>query len=94
MRLRPGASHNDGCYSFTVQVARYKQLANPVHDPWKEGLYENYAHVEVRELAEGETFETEPPRRRKLKSKTRKRLRLEYRRNLVLCAEIELQIGE
>ena len=90
VRLRPGARQSDGCYSFTVQVARYRRLANPVHDPMRTGLYENCAHVEVRELTEGEGFDVEPPPRRRFRSKTRKSRRLEYRQNLALRSIVEL----
>ena len=90
VRLRPGAHQTDGCYSFTVTVARYQRLANPVHDPIRMALYENYSHVEVRELAKGEGFEVEPPPRRRFRSKTRKSRRLEYRQNLALRSVVEL----
>lgn len=94
VRLRPGASATDGCYSFTVAVARYKEMANSVHDPEKTGLYENYSHVEIRELATGEDFTVEPPRQRRFKNKARKRLRLEYRQYMAIQAEVELEIAE
>jgi len=87
------ASH-DGCYSFTVAIARYKELATPVHDPITEADYENYAHVEVRELRLGESVYSEPPRGRKSSSKGRKNLRMEYRQNIINNLKIELEIAE
>src|SRR6266576_1738644 len=47
VRLRPSGDITDGCYSFTVEIARFNNFANPVHAPEKTGLYENYSHVEV-----------------------------------------------
>jgi hypothetical protein len=94
IRVRPGGRADDGCYSFTVKTARYKELATTVHDPiCKEG-YENYAHVEIREVLPGESVYDEPPRGRRLSSKGRKKLRLEYRSNIVNLRTIELEIGE
>jgi hypothetical protein len=72
-----------------VDVARYLRIANPVHDPYKVGLYENYAHVEVRELLEEEDFDVEPPRNRR-KIKRRHSLRLAWRENLALQLIVEL----
>src|SRR5260370_9644935 len=81
VRVRPNGQADDGCYSFTVAVARYKELATTVHDPISEKDYENYAHVEVRELRPGESIYWEPPRGRESSSKARKNLRIEYRQN-------------
>jgi hypothetical protein len=64
-----------------------------VHDPEKMGLYENYSHVELRELAESEGFDVEPPRRRRFKSKKKKNLRLAWRENLAIRSFIELETG-
>ena len=94
VRLRPNGQETDGCYSFTVQVARYKEMATPVHDPICAPDYENYAHVEVRELRPGESIFSEPPRGRKSGSKGRKDLRLEYRQNILNNRTIEIDIGE
>ena len=93
VRVRPGGRPDDGCYSFTVEVARYKELATTVHDPICEPTYENYAHVEIREVLPAESIYSEPPRDRKPSSKGRKRLRLEYRRNILNHRVIELEIG-
>ena len=89
VRYRKNSDINDGCYSFTVKTARYKGYANPVHDPIKEDIYENYAHVEVRELYEGEDFNSEPPKQR---PKRRKSLRHEYRQNMLNNLTIEFNI--
>ncbi len=94
VRVRPGGQPDDGCYSFTVAVARYKELATTVHDPISEKDYENYAHVEVRELQPGESVFSEPPRGRKWSSKGRKNLRMEYRQNIINNRTAELEIGE
>jgi hypothetical protein len=92
VRLRPNAEVTDGCYSITVQASRYQKFANPVHDPIVEGTYENYSHVEVRELRSEEGFDFEPPKGRKNKSATRKHMRLEYRQHLVNQLAIEIPI--
>ncbi len=70
-----------------MATARYKTLATPVHEPLCRPV-ENYAHVEIRELREGETVFDEPPRdRSRRKSKI---LKLEYRQNLLHNLEIEI----
>lgn len=79
VRFREGGSPADGCYSFTVSVARYQDMANPVHDPLCGTMLENYAHVEVRALREGEGFDIEPPKGRKIGSAMKK---LAYRENI------------
>jgi len=93
VRLRPNGQVDDGCYSIIVAVARYKKIATPVHDPIEEKNYENYAHVEVRELLAGESIHSEPPHGRKPSSRGRKKLRLEYRQNIINNRVIELDIG-
>lgn len=88
---RKNGKKTDGCYSITVTVSRYKEVATPVHDPIAENDYENYAHVEIRLLLEGESIYTEPPKgRRNPKSKSKKALRMEYRKNIVNNLEIDL----
>src|SRR4051794_16161405 len=54
VRYRVNGQPDDGCYSFSVKTARYDNMATPVHDPITDGGQENYAHVEVRELRDGE----------------------------------------
>ena len=92
VRLRPNAELTDGCYSITVENSRYQKIGNPVHDPIAENAYENYAHVEVRELRQDEGFDFEPPKGRKNRSSTRKHMRLEYRQHLVNQLVIEVPI--
>ena len=41
VRLRPNGKNTDGCYSFTVETSRYKNIATPVHDTINESEYEN-----------------------------------------------------
>jgi len=89
VRLRANGKVTDGAYSFTVQTARYKSLATPVHDPLKQPV-ENYAHTEVRELLEGESVLDEPPKNRKNKKKAGKARRLEYRQNILNTLDVEL----
>jgi hypothetical protein len=83
VRHRLPGCENDGCYPFTVEVARYKSFATPVHEPLCNVPTENYSHAEVRELYEGESVMSVPPRQRKSRSKQRKVLRLEWRINIV-----------
>ena len=61
IRFRKNGLTTDGCYAFSVETSRYNNIATPVHDPMQENGSENYAHVEVRELFEGEEvlFESE-----------------------------------
>ncbi len=88
IRERENGRPTDGCYSFNVEVSRYKKMATPCHDP----LSSNYSHTEVRQLEDTEDIYFEPPKGRKLKSGTwSKSKRLEYRQNIVnnLILEIE-----
>lgn len=88
MRYRLNGKSTDGAYAFTVEIARYKSVATPVHDPLYSPV-ENFAHVEVRELADGESIFSEPPHGRKKKSGKAKRL--EYRQNLLNALQVELE---
>lgn len=90
IRYRQNGDMNDGCYSFPVRAARYKNLANVVHDPLDDIDYPNYAHVEVRRLLDGDTTDFEPPKNRKWKGA--KSLKLEYRQNIVNNHSIELPL--
>ncbi len=92
VRKRKNAEPTDGCFSFTVEIARYKEMATPCHDPLEDE--DNYAHVEVRQLKEDESIYFEPPKGRKLKSNKCKRERLEYRNNLLNNLLIELEIDD
>lgn len=87
IKYRKNSHKTDGCYSFTVQASRYKNMATPVHDPISDPDYPNYAHVEVRALRAGEDDLFEPPKKRKLtESKSKK---LEYRKNIQNRLQIE-----
>ena len=92
VRYRQNGDMTDGCYSFSVETARYKNLANVVHDPVDDIEYPNYAHVEVRRLMGGESVDFEPPKGRKWKNA--KSLKLEYRQNLLNNHRIELPIDD
>ncbi len=84
VRHRAGGRSDDGCYGFSVEVARYKAVATPVHVPLCHDDPENYAHVEVRTLRDKEDVLSAPLKGRK-NSKTRKQkqLRAEWRTHLV-----------
>jgi len=94
VRLRKNGKSTDGCFSISVETSRYKCLATAVHDPISEHNYENYAHVEIRELTKDEDVYTEPPKGRKLKSQTHKNRRLEYRQNILNLHCIEVCIAQ
>lgn len=89
LRFRENAQEREGCYSFTVATSRYKNCATPVHDPIQDNnKHPNYAHVEVRQLDEGEDILSEPPKQRKKLWGRAKRA--EYRQNLINCLKIEI----
>jgi|WetSurMetagenome_2_1015567.scaffolds.fasta_scaffold399587_2 hypothetical protein len=56
----------NGCYFIKVKDARYKKIANPVHDE----LDDNYSHIEIRLLLDNEDFDFEPPQKGTNASKT------------------------
>ncbi len=88
VRLRPNGKITDGCYSFTVEASRYKNIATPVHDPINESEYENYSHVEIRALYDDEDILFEPPKDRKKRgSKSR---RQKYRKYISMHITIEI----
>jgi hypothetical protein len=91
IRHRLGGRQSDGCYSITVETARFRELATPCHDPIEQLAYENYAHVEIRWLNPGESVEFTPPHGRKNRSgKSAKADRLAWRSNAVRHLRIEL----
>ena len=90
-KFRENGKYTDGCYSFVVKVARYKNIATPVHDPIFDKKKPNYSHVEVRELFHGEDIFFEPPKNRKKESKSSKSRRLEYRQNILANLLIEIR---
>jgi len=87
IRERENGRPTDGCYSFTVEVSRYKKMATPCHDPDEN----NYSHTEVRLLKPDEDIFFEPPKKRKLKSRWAKNNKLEYRQNIVENLIIEIE---
>jgi hypothetical protein len=76
VKRRAGGRETDGCYAFTVEVARYLNMATVCHDP----MPDNYAHVEVRSLRPGESVDYEPPKKRKFRPESKK---FEYRQNII-----------
>src|SRR5260370_17205798 len=79
VRYRKPKCENDGCYAITVDVARFKSFATPVHYPLCNQEPENYSHVEIRELYEGEPETYTPPRNRKNRNKRSKLFRFQRR---------------
>ncbi len=93
VRHRRNGQVTDGCYSFSVEVARFNGMATPVHDPLDDEEYPNYSHVEVRALRQCEGPLTHiPPRDRKLGGSKGKKL--EYRQNIVNNLFIEIEAIE
>ncbi|MDH5682154.1 MAG: hypothetical protein OEZ36_11240 [Spirochaetota bacterium] len=91
VKFRENGKQTDGCYSFTVKTARYKNIATPVHDPITKIMYENYSHIEIRLLENNEDIFHEPQKGRKpKKSNTAKEKRREYRMNIVNKLKIEI----
>lgn len=86
IKFRENGRKTDGCYSVSVSVSRYKKMATPIHDPIFDIVYPNYAHTEIRVLYDGEDILFEPPKKRKLESKSKK---LEYRQNIKNFLHIE-----
>jgi hypothetical protein len=95
IRHRECGRESDGCYSITVETARYNNLATACHEPIQPPSYENYAHVEIRWLHPGEDAFVAPPHGRKNRSgKTAKSERLAWRTNAVRQVKIELDVAE
>lgn len=84
---RENGSVSDGCYSITVEDSRYRNMATPVHSPITNGI-ENYSHIEVRVLKEGEELTFEPPQNRKMSSKAKKQ---EYRQHIQNACRIKIK---
>lgn len=77
-----------GCYSLTVEVSKYKNIAMPVHVPREHDIYPNYSHAEIRAcLATEEDAKKEgiPHGGRKF----RKSMQLDYRQNIANKSIIE-----
>jgi len=89
IRERENGKLTDGCYAFTVEVSRYKDMATTCHDPI---ISQNYSHTEVRQLTFTETIDFEPPKGRKLTSGNWSRSkRLEYRQNIINLLIVEFE---
>ena len=89
IKERENGRPTDGCYSFNVEVSRYKKMATPCHDPI---IPSNFSHTEVRQLTDKEDIYFEPPKERKLKTGNwSKSKRLEYRQNIVNNLFIEIE---
>jgi hypothetical protein len=92
-RRMPGCER-DGCYALKVADTQYKDFATPVHDPICDQEPQNYSHTELRELLEGEPLASTPPKNRKPSSKQRKRLRQEWRTQLINKLQRLIEPGE
>jgi len=94
VRLRSKGNLSDGCFSINVSQYRFQNTATPVHEPIcfdkDKGQPPNFSHVEVRLLKDGEAIHLEPPKNRKLDSKTEKKRRLEYRHFILQSIKVEL----
>ena len=71
---RQNSRLTDGCYSFTVKDSRFCNIATPFHDPLtgQDIEDENYSHVEIRALKEGESFNSKIPKGRTINSRKKK----------------------
>jgi hypothetical protein len=94
IRKRAGGLPTDGCYSFTVEQARYDGMVNTCHDPTPINDRKNYAHTELRQLMIGEDFSFEPPKDRpkleKEKQGWSRSKRLAYRQYISLNLRSEI----
>lgn len=82
---RQNANPKDGCVSFTVEQAKYENLAIPCHDP----IEGNYSHTEIRWLKDGETVEPVHGRKNS-KSQQDKVARQKWRVYICTRARMEL----
>jgi len=86
IKFRRNGKETDGCYSITVETAKFEEIALPVHDPINDSEYPNYAHVEIRIKKQTDPQDHIPEKGRKLNSKSKKMM---YRQNLANKALIE-----
>lgn len=90
IRHRMAGCEKDGCYSLSVENARYDEFATACHSPICGEMIENYSHVELREIYDDETIHTEPPQgREKRKNRTAKAMRLAWRTHIVNNITVE-----
>ena len=87
IRYRENGSETDGCYSFSVEVSRFDNLATPVHDPIDHEDFPNYSHVEVRVMRATDPEGHIPQRGRKFNNKEKK---MRYRQNIANKLSIEI----
>lgn len=91
VKFRLNGLTTDGCYSFSLVDVRFDNLANAVHAPLCDEEPENYSHVELRSLFDGEAVTFEPDAKRdRPKSKGAKKRRIAWRENLRLKLQIEV----
>jgi hypothetical protein len=91
VKYRENGLNTDGCYSITVEFSRFQNIATPVHDLIQNVEFENYAHVEVRELKPEEDIFIEPPKGRKPNGKKAKKRRSIYRRHICQNLTVEFE---
>ncbi len=95
IRKRKNGLPTDGCFSITVEQARYKGKASTCHDPFPSTDPKNYAHMEIRQLLPTEDLYFEPPKdRKKLKKEIQgwpSHIRLAYRQYISISLIKELE---
>ena len=95
VRKRRKDRKQDGCYSFTVENARYNGKASTCHDPNPKLNPNNYAHMEFRQLRQNDDPFYEPPKDCKRLEKAAdgwsKSSRLAYREHISRCLIIEVE---
>jgi hypothetical protein len=95
VRRRRKDTEHDGCYSFTVEHARYNGKASTCHDPCPKDNPKNYAHMEIRQLRPKDDPFHEPPKYCKRLEKESdgwsKSCRLAYREYISLKLTIEIE---
>jgi hypothetical protein len=95
IRKRRKDAKQEGCYSFTVENARYNGKASTCHDPNPKLNPKNYAHMEIRQLRKNDDPFYEPPQNCKRLEKAvdgwSKSIRLAYREHISRCLTIEIE---
>lgn len=95
IRKRKNGRITDGCYSITVEQARYDGKVSTCHDPFPSSDPKNYAHTEIRQLKPDEDFNYEPPRDRgklkKLSEGWSHSEMLSYREHISILRNIEFE---
>lgn len=95
VRKRREDSKLDGCYSFTVEHARYNGKASTCHDPCPAQNPKNYAHMEIRQLRPNDDPFHEPPkdckRLEKAADEWSKSYRLAYREYISRQLTVEIE---